>query len=68
MFPLNIILNSGEEQRWQNEYYAYYNYDPATIQQFTELFSKIIMPTQKVRYAGYSARQRNSERGSVSGF
>ncbi len=47
MFPLNIILNSGEEQGWQNEYYAYYNYDPAIIQQFTELFSKIIMPTQK---------------------
>lgn len=47
MFPLNIILNSGEEQGWQNEYYAYYNYDPAVIQQFTELFSKIVMPTQK---------------------
>ena len=47
MFPLNIILNSSEEQRWQNEYYAYYNYDPAVIQQFTELFSKIIVPTQK---------------------
>ena len=47
MFPLNIILNSGEEQGWQNEYYAYYNYDPAVIQQFTELFSKVIMPTQK---------------------
>ena len=47
MFPLNIILNSGEEQGWQNEYYAYYNYAPAVIQQFTELFSKIIMPTQK---------------------
>lgn len=47
MFPLNIILNSGEEQGWQNEYYAYYNYDPAIIQQFTELFFKIIMPTQK---------------------
>lgn len=31
MFPLNIILNSGEEQGWQNEYYAYYNYDPAII-------------------------------------
>ena len=45
--PLNIILNSGEEQGWQNEYYAYYNYNPAVIQQFTELFSKIIMPTQK---------------------
>jgi hypothetical protein len=49
MFPLNIILDSGEEQGWQNEYYAYYNYDPAVIQKFTELFSKIIMPTQ--RYA-----------------
>ena len=47
MFPLNIILNSSEEQGWQNEYYAYYNYNPAIIQQFTELFSKIIMPTQK---------------------
>jgi hypothetical protein len=47
MFPLNIILNSGEEQAWQNEYYAFYNYDPTVIQQFTELFSKIIMPTQK---------------------
>ena len=47
MFPLNIILDSGEEQGWQNEYYAYYNYDPVVIRQFTELFSKIIMPTQK---------------------
>lgn len=47
MFPLNIILNSGVEQGWQNEYYAYYNYDPDVIRQFTELFSKIIMPTQK---------------------
>lgn len=47
MFPLNIILDSGEEQEWQNEYYAYYNYDPAVIRRFTELFSKIIMPTQK---------------------
>ena len=47
MFPLNIILDSGEVQGWQNEYYAYYNYDPAIIRQFTDLFSKIIMPTQK---------------------
>lgn len=46
LFPLNIILNSIEEQRWQNEYYAYYNYDPTIIQQFTELFSKIILTTQ----------------------
>lgn len=47
MFPLNIILDPGEEQGWQNGYYAYYNYAPAVIQQFTDLFSKIIMPTQK---------------------
>lgn len=47
MFPLNIILDSSEEQGWQNDYYAYYNYDPAVIRQFTELFTKIIMPTQK---------------------
>lgn len=47
MFPLNIILDSSEEQGWQNEYYKYYNYDPAVIQQFTLLFSNIIMPTQK---------------------
>ena len=47
LFPLNIILDSGEEQGWQNDYYAFYNYDPAVIRQFTELFSKIIMPTQK---------------------
>lgn len=47
LFPLNIILNPGEEQDWQNEYYAYYEYAPAVIQQFTQLFSKIIMPTQK---------------------
>lgn len=47
MFPLNIILDPGEEQGWQNEYYAYYNYDPDVIRQFTELFSKLIMPTQK---------------------
>lgn len=46
MFPLNIILNSSEEQGWQNEYYAYHDYDPDIIRQFTELFSKIIMPTQ----------------------
>ena len=47
MFPLNIILDSGEEQGWQNGYYAYYHYEPAIIQQFTDLFTKIIMPTQK---------------------
>ncbi len=49
MFPLNIILDSGKQQLWQNEYYAYYQYDSAIILQFTEIFSKIIMPTQNYR-------------------
>ena len=47
MFPLNIILDSNEEQRWQNEYYAYHQYNQSVIQQFTDLFSRIITPTQK---------------------
>ncbi|MBR2209243.1 MAG: DUF262 domain-containing protein, partial [Synergistaceae bacterium] len=46
MFPLNIILDSNEEQGWQNEYYAYYNYNPDVIRHFTELFTKIITPIQ----------------------
>ncbi len=47
LFPLNIILDSIEYMGWQNEYYSYYHYDPAVIQQFTDLYAKIIMPTQK---------------------
>lgn len=47
MFPLNIILDTSEEQNWQNEYYAYHNYAPEIIKQFTELFSKVINPTQQ---------------------
>lgn len=47
MFPLNLILDPIDQQGWQNECYAYYSYDPAVIQQLTELFSKVIMPTQK---------------------
>ena len=47
MFPLNIILDTSEEQNWQNEYYKYYHYDAELIKQFTELFSKVINPTQQ---------------------
>lgn len=47
MFPLNIILDTSEEQNWQNGYYAYHGYDPDVIKQFTKLFSKIIQPTQQ---------------------
>lgn len=47
MFPLNIILDTQEEQNWQNSYYAYYKYDPSVTKQFTELFTKVISPTQQ---------------------
>lgn len=47
MFPLNIILDSIEEQLWQFEYFAYYNNDEIVRQHFVDFFSKIIMPTQK---------------------
>lgn len=47
MLPLNIILNTSEEQNWQNEYYEYHNYDKEIIQQFTNLFAKVINPTQQ---------------------
>ena len=47
MFPLNIILDTSEEQNWQNDYYAYHSYNADVIKQFTELFSKVINPTQQ---------------------
>lgn len=42
-FPLNIILKPIEYQKWQNEYYAYYNYDPEIFKEFTEFYTKIIL-------------------------
>ncbi|MGN0193878.1 MAG: DUF262 domain-containing protein [Pseudoramibacter sp.] len=47
MFPLNLILKSTEEQEWQNAYYAFHDYNPAIIQQFTKLYTKIVVPVQK---------------------
>lgn len=45
MFPLNLILDFPEEQNWQNEYYAFYNYNPEIIKEFMEFNKKIIMQT-----------------------
>lgn len=44
-FPLNIILNPKEFQNWQNEYFAYYNYDSNIIKEFTQFYTEIILPT-----------------------
>ena len=49
MFPLNIILNTSEQQTWQNDYYGFYNYDATIIKQFTELFIKVISQVQSYK-------------------
>lgn len=49
MFPLNIILNFTEVQNWQNQYYAYCNYDASAIKEFTEFNTKIIMQTMQYK-------------------
>lgn len=49
MFPLNIILNFTEVQNWQNQYYAYCNYDPKTIKEFTEFNTSVIMQTMQYK-------------------
>ncbi len=48
-FPLNIILNFTEVQNWQNQYYAYCNYDPDAIKEFTEFNTKVIMQTMQYK-------------------
>ncbi len=54
MFPLNIILDTSEEQNWQNSYFAYHNYKPEVIKEFTELFSKGNQSDTAVPDAGYT--------------
>ena len=49
MFPLNIILNFTEVQNWQNQYYAYCNYNPEAIKEFTEFNTKVIMQTMQYK-------------------
>ena len=39
-FPLNIILNASEEQKWQNDYYKHHNYNGAVVEEFTNFFYK----------------------------
>lgn len=49
IFPLNIILDYAKAQEWQNKYYAYYNYDPQVIQQFTKFNTEIVIPTMQYK-------------------
>lgn len=44
LFPLNIILDFTEFQNWQNQYYAFYNYNADIVKEFTDFSTKIVMP------------------------
>lgn len=45
LFPLNIILDYAKIQDWQNNYYAFYNYDASIIQEFTKFNTMLVIPT-----------------------
>ena len=45
----NAILNFTEVQNWQNQYYAYCNYNPEAIKEFTEFNTKVIMQTMQYK-------------------
>lgn len=49
MFPLNIILDYAKIQDWQNNYYAYNNYDAIVIQEFTRFNSLLVIPTMQYK-------------------
>ncbi|MDD6311482.1 MAG: DUF262 domain-containing protein [Firmicutes bacterium] len=49
MFPLNIILDFVECQKWQNEYYAFHEYDSTVIQEFTKFNNEIVMVTYQYK-------------------
>lgn len=49
MFPLNIILDNVAVQQWQNDYYAYYQYDQDIIKEFIQFNSEVVMRTFQYR-------------------
>lgn len=48
MFPLNLILDFPEEQNWQNEYYAFYNYNQEIIKEFADALSEGFVEAEKI--------------------
>ena len=49
LFPLNIILDYAKIQDWQNNYYAFYNYDASIIQEFTKFNTMLVIPTMQYK-------------------
>ena len=48
-FPLNIILDFVKVQKWQNDYYSFYQYDPEVLQEFSEFNNKIVLPMMQYK-------------------
>lgn len=45
MFPVNLMFNIAKAAEWQNKYYAYIQGNTEAIREFTEFFTKILLPT-----------------------
>jgi len=45
MFPINIVFDNVETQKWQMEYLQYYQMDKDVTSQYFEFSSKILLPT-----------------------
>lgn len=44
-FPLNLILDSVEQQTWQNKYYEHFKYNPDVIKDYSRFVTEIIQPS-----------------------
>ena len=42
MFPLNLIFNSRERERWAEGYYKYHGYNPSFIEKYINFRSEVI--------------------------
>jgi len=49
MFPLNIILDNVAVQKWQNDYYAFYQYNQDVIKEFIDFYSNVVMKAIQYR-------------------
>ena len=49
LFPINIIFDNVETQKWQIEYLQYYGMDATISNQYFEFSSEILLPTLQYR-------------------
>lgn len=49
VFPLNIILNFPEVQKWQNEYQKFYDYAHDITEEFSNFMTNIVIQTMQYK-------------------